>query len=79
MMTDSELKTVLMERFDAIPSIDATDIEVHVHDGMVTLSGEVDTQQTRFQVERAARKVPGVRGLHVRIQSSTKSNGSGYR
>jgi osmotically-inducible protein OsmY len=67
MMTDSEIRTALIERFDAIPSVDASDIDVHVEDGVVTLSGQVDTHQTRFQVERAARKIPGVRGLKVHI------------
>ncbi len=66
-MTDSELKTALMERLEAIPAMDASDIDIHVKDGMVTLNGQVDTHQTRFQVERAARKVPGIRGLKSHI------------
>lgn len=68
MMTDSELKAALMQRFDAIPAVDPSEIEMHVEDGMVTLSGQVDTHQTRFQVERAARKVPGIRGLESHIK-----------
>jgi osmotically-inducible protein OsmY len=67
MMTDSEVRTAVLERFDAIPSMDASDIDVHVKDGMVTLNGQVDNHQTRFQVERAVRKVPGVRGLKSHI------------
>jgi osmotically-inducible protein OsmY len=35
---------------------------------MVTLSGQVDTHQTRFQVERTARRVSGVRGLEIRVR-----------
>lgn len=72
MRTDSELKADLMERFDAIPSIEASDIEVFVDNGMVTLNGQVDTHQTRFQIERAAKKVPGVRGLQVHITPNQK-------
>ena len=69
MMTDAALKSAFIERLDAIPSVDASDVDVRVEDGMVTLSGRVDTQQTRFQVERAAKKVAGIRGLKIRIQS----------
>ena len=50
MRTDADLKADLMERLDAIPSIDASNIEVEVSQGMVVLSGKVDTHQTRFQV-----------------------------
>ncbi len=68
MKTDTELKADLMERLDAIPAVGASDIEVLVDNGMVTLNGEVDTQQTRFQVERTARRVAGMRGLAVNIK-----------
>lgn len=76
MRTDSELKADLLERLDAIPSVEASDIEVFVDDGMVTLHGHVDTHQTRFQVERAAKKVAGIRGLHVHLTPGQKRKGS---
>lgn len=68
MKTDAELKADLMERLDAIPAVNASEIEVMVDNGMVTLSGQVDTQQTRFQVERTARRVPGMRGLEIKVR-----------
>ncbi|MEI8168692.1 MAG: BON domain-containing protein [Rhodoferax sp.] len=68
MRTDEDLKADLMERLDANPAIDASDIEVNVDRGMVVLSGKVDTHQTRFQVERTARSVPGMRGLEIQIK-----------
>ena len=68
MKTDSELKADLMERLDAIPSVNASELEVLVHNGMVTLNGQVDTYQTRFQVERTARRVGGMRGLQINIK-----------
>jgi osmotically-inducible protein OsmY len=68
MRTDADLKADLMERLDAIPSIDASNIEVNVDHGMVLLSGKVDTHQTRFQVERTARAVHGMRGLEIQIK-----------
>jgi osmotically-inducible protein OsmY len=74
MRTDAELKADLMELFDAIPSIDASDIDVLVDNGVVTLVGEVDTHQTCFQMERAARKVAGIRGLQMHIVPVQKSS-----
>lgn len=70
MRTDAELKADLMEKIDAIPSVNVADIEVFVDHGMVTLNGHVDTHQTRFQVERTARRVPGMRGLQINIKPS---------
>lgn len=69
MRTDAELRADLMEKLDAIPAIQGSDIEVLVDNGLVTLSGQVDTHQTRFQVERTARRVPGLRGLDIRISA----------
>jgi osmotically-inducible protein OsmY len=68
MRSDADLKADLMERLDAIPAINASDIEVDVDNGLVTLSGQVDTQQTRFQVERMARRIAGLRGLELNIK-----------
>lgn len=68
MKSDADLKADLMETLDAIPAINGSNIEVDVNGGMVTLSGAVDTYQTRFQVERAARRVSGMRGLDIKIK-----------
>jgi osmotically-inducible protein OsmY len=70
MRTDTELKADVMELLDAIPAVNASDIEVDVDRGVVTLSGHVDTPQTRFQVERTARRVPGIRSLAISLKPS---------
>ncbi len=67
MRTDAELKADLIERLDAIPAVNASEIDVMVDDGMVTLNGQVDSHQLRFQVERTARRVSGMRGLEINI------------
>ena len=74
MRTDAELKADVMERLDAIPAVSASDIEVDVDAGVVTVSGIVDTQQTRFQVERTARRVPGIRSLAVSLKPGQMAN-----
>lgn len=79
MRTDDELKNDLIERLDAIPSIERSDIDVQVEDGMVTLTGSVDTHQTRFQVERAARKVAGIRSLQMQVSPGEKTPTRGRR
>ena len=79
MRTDSELKADLMERIDSIPFVNAEDIEVFVDKGMVTLDGHVDTHQTRFQVEKMARRVPGMRGLQINIKPTQSVLKKGYR
>lgn len=73
MKSDMDLRAKLMETLDAIPAVNGADIEISVDQGMVTLSGEVDTHQTRFQVERAARRVHGMRGLEIKLQSSVNA------
>ena len=70
MKSDMDLRAELMESLDAIPAVNGADIEISVDHGMVTLSGDVDTHQTRFQVERAARRVHGMRGLEIKLHSS---------
>ena len=68
MKSDADLKAELMERLDAIPTVSGSEIQIDVDDGMVTLSGEVDTHQTRFQVERAAHRVAGMRGIEIKLK-----------
>ena len=79
MRTDAELKADVMDRLDSIPGINAHDIEVFVEAGLVTLNGRVDTHQTRFQVERAARRVAGVRGLQMQIRPGHADSKRGSR
>ena len=74
MRSDADLKADLMERLDAIPAINASDIEVDVSNGLVTLSGHVDGQKTRFQVERTARHTAGLRGLEINIRPAHTVN-----
>jgi osmotically-inducible protein OsmY len=66
--TDAELRADVMEVLDSIPAVNAADIDVLVDGGMVTLNGHVDTHQTRFHVERMARRVSGMRGLQINIR-----------
>ena len=63
MKTDSELQRDVMTELKWEPSIHATEIGVAVKDGVVTLSGDVDTYSMKWAAERAVRRVSGVMGF----------------
>ncbi|HEX2449757.1 MAG TPA: BON domain-containing protein [Gemmatimonadales bacterium] len=48
--------------------LDATEIEIVVEDGDVTLTGRVDTREAKWLAEEIARSVPGVVDLHNRLK-----------
>ena len=68
MKSDAELKADLVEKLDSTPAISEANIEVFVDGGMVTLNGQVDTHQKRFQVKKTARRIAGIRGLQINIK-----------
>lgn len=63
MKTDQELKSDVSAELAWDPTINATRIGVAVRNGVVTLSGEVETYLQKHAVERAVRRIAGVRGI----------------
>ena len=63
MKTDLQLKSDVADELAWDPSINATNIGVAVKDGVVTLSGHLDTFAEKHAAERAVRRVAGVRGI----------------
>jgi osmotically-inducible protein OsmY len=63
MKTDSELQRDVLDELKWEPSINAARIGVSVKDGIVTLSGHVDSYWERFMAERAAKRVRGVKAI----------------
>jgi osmotically-inducible protein OsmY len=61
--TDSELQRDVMTELKWEPTIHAAEIGVAVKDGIVTLSGDVDTHSMKWAADRAVRRVSGVKGL----------------
>ena len=76
MKTDTELQQDVMNKLQWEPSIEAAEIEVSVRDGVVTLSGYVDSYIKRWAAERFAARVFGVKAvaeeLKVRLPGSLK-------
>jgi osmotically-inducible protein OsmY len=50
------------------PELDATDIEVEVERGAVTLSGVVDGSDAKLLAEELVESLPGVREVHNRLR-----------
>lgn len=67
MKTDVQLKSDVTAELAWDPSIDATRVGVAVNKGVVTLSGDVETYLQKHAVERAVRRVGGVRGIALDV------------
>jgi len=63
MATDSDIKRDVEAELRWNPDIDASDIGVAVKDGVVTLTGFVRSYSQKYEAERTAKKVKGVRGV----------------
>jgi osmotically-inducible protein OsmY len=76
MRTDTELQQDVMNELKWEPTIKAAEIGVAVKDGVVTLSGYVDSYVKKLAAERAAARVFGVRAvveeIEVRLPGSLK-------
>ena len=68
MKTDAELQQHVMDELKWEPTIQAAEIGVAVKDGMVTLSGSVDSYAKKWAADRAAKRVFGVRGVTEEIK-----------
>lgn len=67
MKTDAQLKKDVEAELDWDASINASHVGVAVRDGVVTLSGHLATHAEKAAVERATKRVAGVRGVAVEL------------
>ncbi len=61
--TDSAVRADVISELTWDPKIDSVEVDVQVHDGVVTLSGRVDSYVKRGFVEDATKRVVGVRAI----------------
>lgn len=61
---DARIEDDVCEALTRAPHIDATDIEVKVAGGEVTLSGDVDSRNTKRAAEDLVERCHGVRDVH---------------
>jgi hypothetical protein len=66
--SDERLRENICERLTEDPFIDATDIDVSVANGEVTLSGTVDSRRMKFSVEELVAGLPGIAGVDNTIK-----------
>lgn len=67
MKTDAQLKSDVTDELTWDPAVNANHIGVLVNDGVVTLTGHLDSFAEKQAVEHAARRVAGVRGLALEL------------
>jgi osmotically-inducible protein OsmY len=75
--SDERLREEVSDRLMADDQIDASDIEVQVRQGEVTLTGTVDDRWAKRRAEDCAEQVMGVRDVmnQIRVQGSGEQQG----
>jgi len=67
MKTDAQLKKDVNDELEWDPSVNAANIGVAVHNGVVTLTGHIDTYAEKAAVERVVQRVEGVRAMALEL------------
>ena len=67
MKTDSQVQQDVLAELKWEPSVNAAQIGVEVKDGIVTLAGHVGSYAEKFDAERAAQRVSGVKALAIEM------------
>jgi osmotically-inducible protein OsmY len=73
MKTDLQLQKDVMDELAFTPSINATHIGVTAVDGVVTLTGHVESFAEKWDAERAAQRVAGLHALAIEIKVAIPS------
>lgn len=73
--SDDRIREDINERLTDHPHIDASEIEIQVKDGEVTLTGHVEDRRTKRMVEDVAEGVSGVKEVHNNLRTSGANQG----
>ena len=68
MKTDNQIQKDVMDELKWQPELNSSEIGVAVKNGVVTLSGEVDTYLKKLAAEKAVKKISGVKAIAEDIQ-----------
>jgi osmotically-inducible protein OsmY len=60
---DVQTRSAVVSQLDWDPEVDASAVGVAAHDGVVTLTGDIDSYSGKLAAERAAKHVRGVRAV----------------
>jgi osmotically-inducible protein OsmY len=66
--TDEGIRDAVRHQLDWEPDVDASAVGVTVVDGVATLTGAAETYADKLAIERAVKRVAGVRGVANDIQ-----------
>lgn len=66
--TDAQIQREVQDELRLAPMVDATHIGVEVRQGVVTLTGHVDSYGEKWHAEQAAQRVSSVKALAVEMQ-----------
>ena len=67
MKTDAQVQQDVLAELKWEPSVNAAQIGVEVKDGIVTLAGHVGSYAEKYDAERAAQRVSGVKALAIEM------------
>lgn len=67
MKTDADLKKDVEAELDWDPAVRSTAIGVGVKDGVVTLTGHIETYAEKYAAEKALRRVTGVKAIALEL------------
>jgi len=67
--SDDRIKEDVSDRLEQHPEIDATEIEVIVAQGEVTLEGSVEDRRQKRMAEEAIENLNGVKDVHNRLKA----------
>lgn len=68
MKTDRQIQQDVLSELAWDPSINAAHIGVQVDDSIVTLSGKINNLADKWRIEKAARRVHGVKGMAIDLK-----------
>ncbi len=66
--SDERIREDVVSRLTDDDRVDASDVDVQVQNGEVTLTGKVDNRRMRRAAEECAEDVPGVRDIHTQLR-----------
>jgi osmotically-inducible protein OsmY len=74
--SDDRIREDVCERLADHPLLDASEIEVKLQGGEVTLSGTVESRQAKRLAEDLVEQVSGVKEVHNQLRASQSGQGS---
>ena len=72
---ERKIDQAVLRELEYEPQVQSTEIGVSVKDGVVTLSGFVDSYTKKWAAERAAKRVAGVRAVANDLQVKLPTGG----